>query len=114
MRVTHDMISEKAPLLQHQQQAGDVAGGVPAIEIMLVVESTDIRTRDPFVGSENRAHTAIEPNYGFLRRRPFGRGRRMPGRHDLRQAGTVARGEIENLAAAADETVAKRHGFRGW
>jgi hypothetical protein len=51
---------QQAPLLQHQQQAGDVAGGVPAIVIVLVVEVAEIRLGDalvvPMIGPMRRSN----------------------------------------------------------
>src|SRR2546430_2163369 len=84
---------QQAPFLEHQEKTGGVAGGIVAIEVVLVVEVAEVRAGDPLVGPDERADPAIEPDDGLLDRLALGLGRGPAFGEDVGHGLTIGRSE---------------------
>src|SRR5262249_28362939 len=70
--VVDGVIFQQAPVLQDQEQARYVTGGVPAIEILARIRGAKVGARDPLVGSDHRADALVPPHDSVLPRRALG------------------------------------------
>src|SRR5262249_17310218 len=106
MWIADNVMFEKTPLLQNEQQARRVTGRVPAIIIMVAVEGANVGVCDAFVGADDRPHVAIEPYHGLLNGSPLCRARAAPSLENLAQGGAVGGREVQDFATPACKTIA--------